>query len=154
MWHRESARIPPLAVTLAAALTMRLLAQALPAPALALPARTVLALGVLLIGVVIAVAAVMALLGAGTTVDPLAPERTSSLVVDHVYSYSRNPIVLGMALVLLGWAVWLANATALAVLPAFVAFIDRFQIAPEEKVMAQRFGGRFRDYLARTRRWI
>lgn len=96
----------------------------------------------------------MVFLRAGTTVNPLAPERTSSLIVHGVYRYSRNPMYLGMVLVLLGWAVWLANAMAFAVLPAYVTFIDRFQIAPEEAVMARRFGGPFRDYRARTRRWI
>jgi protein-S-isoprenylcysteine O-methyltransferase Ste14 len=151
---RSHPKIPPLAVTLAAAALMWLLARASPAPEFVLPARGALALGLMLAGAGIALAAVLAFRRAGTTVNPLAPERTSSLVVQGVYRLSRHPMYLGMTLILLGWAVWLANVSALAVLPAFIACIDRFQIAPEEASMARLFGGDFLAYKARTRRWL
>lgn len=89
-----------------------------------------------------------------TTVNPLTPERTSSVVQTGPYRYTRNPMYLGMALQLLAWCVWLGAPKALLALPCFVAWITRFQILPEERVLAQRFGAAYGKYHAWVRRWI
>jgi protein-S-isoprenylcysteine O-methyltransferase Ste14 len=61
---------------------------------------------------------------------------------------------LGMLLVLVGWAVYLARPWALAVLPAFVIYMNRFQIGPEERVLDGIFGAEFAAYRRRVRRWL
>lgn len=154
MRHSLDLKIPPLVLALAMAALMGLLAHAWPTLGLRLPARAVLASLALLAGAGIAVAAIVAFRRAHTTVSPLAPERSSALVAGGVYRFSRNPMYLGVTLILLGWAIWLANALAIASVAAFVAWINRFQITPEEKALAQRFGADFAAYRASTRRWL
>lgn len=61
---------------------------------------------------------------------------------------------LGLALVLAGWAMYLANIAALLMLPAFVAYMTQFQIKPEERVLLARFGLNYAEYMASVRRWI
>ena len=89
-----------------------------------------------------------------TTVNPLAPGRASAVVQSGPYRFTRNPMYLGMGLVLVGWAVWLGNAAALLGLPLFVVLLDTLQIKPEERVLRQRFGEAYARYAARVRRWV
>lgn len=89
-----------------------------------------------------------------TTVNPLRPTRATALVVQGAYRFTRNPMYLGMALLLTGWAVLLGTAAAGAAPVVFVAFITRFQIIPEERAMAERFGDAYRSYCQRVRRWL
>ena len=73
-----------------------------------------------------------------TTVNPLRPTRTTVLVIAGAYRFTRNPMYLGMALLLAGWAVLLGSWVSVAAPVVFVAFITRFQIVPEERAMAER----------------
>jgi protein-S-isoprenylcysteine O-methyltransferase Ste14 len=91
---------------------------------------------------------------AKTTVNPLKPETSASLVSTGVYSFTRNPMYLGMALVLLAWAAYLASPWALAGPALFALYITRFQIIPEERVLARLFGTSFAEYRKRVRRWL
>jgi protein-S-isoprenylcysteine O-methyltransferase Ste14 len=61
---------------------------------------------------------------------------------------------LGMLLALTAWAVWLSNWLGVLVLAAFVAYITRYQIMPEERALAAKFGSAFDEYVAQVRRWI
>ena len=102
----------------------------------------------------------MALSGLGmfrklrTTPDPLHPERASRLAQDGVYRHTRNPMYLGMALVLLGWGCWLAHPLALLCVPLAMAYLQRFQIRPEERLLHSRFGEAYARYCRRVRRWL
>ena len=91
---------------------------------------------------------------ARTTVNPLRPANASALVTTGPFALSRNPMYVGMATLLAGWAAWLGTPWALTGLVAFVAWITRFQILPEERVLAQRFGAAFDAYRGRVRRWL
>ena len=71
-----------------------------------------------------------------------------------IYRVSRNPMYLGFAILLLAWAVFLASPWMLLGVPAFMMFISRFQIQPEERALESLFGEEFRDYKARVRRWL
>lgn len=106
------------------------------------------------IGIAIVVDARVTLDRARTTWHPSVPERTTSLVTTVVYRYSRNPIYLGMFLVLVGWAVLLASPAALGLSATFVLCIDRFQIVPEERSLLTVAGDDYRDYADRVRRWV
>jgi len=61
---------------------------------------------------------------------------------------------LGFLLVLLGWALYLSHPLAFAFLPAFVVYMNRFQIGPEEKVMRAKFGAEYCSYVSSVRRWL
>lgn len=89
-----------------------------------------------------------------TTVNPLDPEQASALVSGGVFSYTRNPMYLGMALILLGQIVSLGWPPGLIVLLAFIFYIQIFQIRPEERAMRALFGETFSHYCNQVRRWI
>ena len=89
-----------------------------------------------------------------TTVNPLKPERASSIVTGGVYRISRNPMYLGMALLLLAWAVYLSALLAFVGPVIYFLYITRFQIVPEERVLKAIFGEEYVAYAARVRRWL
>lgn len=91
---------------------------------------------------------------ARTTINPLKPASSSALVTSGLYRVTRNPMYVGMALLLLAWTAWLGTPWALLGVAAFVAWITRLQIIPEERALAQRFGAEFEAYRQRVRRWI
>lgn len=98
--------------------------------------------------------AVRAFVRAQTTVHPHQPSRSSSLVTGGVYRVSRNPMYLALALLLLAWVLYWGNILGLVWLAVFVLYITRFQIVPEERALAAKFGQAYRDYCERVRRWI
>lgn len=89
-----------------------------------------------------------------TTVNPLAPENASALVTTGIYGVTRNPMYLGMLVVLAGWSVFLASGLALLGLPGFVLYIGRFQIGPEECTLEHLFAEDYRNYRSKVRRWL
>jgi protein-S-isoprenylcysteine O-methyltransferase Ste14 len=133
---------------------MWLLASAFPGLTVQLPGNTAVAIALALAGMGIAVTGVVQFRKSRTTVNPMNPAASSSLVVSGVYRVTRNPMYLGFALALLGWAVLLANPLTLLVLPLFTAYMTRFQILPEERALKSKFSADFEAYMARVRRWI
>ncbi|MBN2438533.1 MAG: isoprenylcysteine carboxylmethyltransferase family protein [Deltaproteobacteria bacterium] len=106
----------------------------------------------LLAGIVLNLLADQALKQHGTTVKPF--EKSSAFVTDGVFRISRNPMYLGMTLVLLGIALLLGSLTPLAVVILVPILFDRVFISPEEKMLEQTFGDPFREYRKRVRKWI
>lgn len=105
-------------------------------------------------GIVFAMAGVFAFHRKKTTVNPLHPEKSSSLVTHGVYRITRNPMYCGMALFLIAWAIFLDSPMALLGLPVFIFYISYFQIIPEEKILLKLFGDTFIQYQQRVRRWL
>lgn len=89
-----------------------------------------------------------------TTINPLKPERSSALVIRGVYRVTRNPMYVGIAFLLLAWAVYLSALAPFAGIVVFVLYITRFQIQPEERVLKGIFGEQYASYAARVRRWL
>jgi protein-S-isoprenylcysteine O-methyltransferase Ste14 len=147
-------RIPPLALLAACAIGMTVAAYALPAARVDVPAKPFLAIAFASAGVMVAVAGVVAFRRSKTTVNPLTPDQSSSLVTTGIYHFSRNPMYLGFLLILAGWSVWLANWAAALFLPAFVVYMNKFQIEPEERVLKEKFGPQFAGYAKGVRRWL
>ena len=108
----------------------------------------------LLCGVLLALPALALFVRARTTMHPRAPERSSRLVTGGVYRFSRNPMYLALALFLLAWALWLGNGAALVWPALFAAYLTRFQIVPEERALAAKFGQEYAQYCRRVRRWF
>jgi protein-S-isoprenylcysteine O-methyltransferase Ste14 len=106
------------------------------------------------IGVVVALSGVLSFRRARTTVNPLKPETSAALVSTGVYSFTRNPMYLGMVLLLFAWALYLTSILSLAGPAFFALYITRFQIVPEERVLDGLFGPSFVEYKKRVRRWL
>ena len=150
--HRLELKVPPAVVAAVIAAVMWLVSYTLPAFAYTpLPVATV---GLGVIGVVIIGWAMLSFLEAQTTVNPMKPSSASSLVTSGIYRHSRNPMYLGMLLILVGWALYLANILTFLVLPAFILYMNRFQIQPEERALTARFGREYLEYMSRVHRWI
>lgn len=147
-------KVPPPVAGLVMAILMWLTARAVPTVGFILPQRKGLVLGLVVAGVCVSVLGVASFRRARTTVNPLKPERSSCLVTSDIYRYTRNPMYLGLLLILLGWAVFLANILAFIFIPGFIAYLNRFQIRPEERVLASVFGQDFANYRSKVRRWL
>ncbi len=147
-------RIPPPLVALITAFGMWLVTLFTPAVPAAIGAGMVASAVFAVAGVLFSAAAAMAFRRAGTTIDPMRPERARLLVQDGVYRISRNPMYVGVASLLLAWAFYLAAPWALLGPVFFILFIDRFQIRPEERALQARFAEDFARYRARVRRWL
>lgn len=147
-------RIPPLALAAITFAGMWAVAQALPQFSLPLPASSIVGALLVMLGGAVGLAGVLSFRASRTTVNPMRPSAASSLVHAGVYRYSRNPMYLGVALALAGWAVYLTSAVALALVAALVAYLNRFQIEPEERALLEKFGTPFAEYMACVRRWI
>lgn len=133
------------------ALAMWLLAKI---PLLALPRSWWLTVILAAAGFVIAAIALLAFLRTGTTADPRDPAQSRYLVTHGIYRASRNPMYLGMALILAAWAIWLAHPLAWLGITGFMLAITRWQILPEERVLEAKFGASYRTYRQQTRRWL
>jgi protein-S-isoprenylcysteine O-methyltransferase Ste14 len=103
---------------------------------------------------VVALAAFLTFWRARTTINPLQPERASVLVTHGIYRFTRNPMYLSLLLLLVAYASHLGSWVAFAGPTGYVAYITRFQILPEERVLAAKFGDEFAAYKRRVRRWI
>ena len=143
-------RIPPPLVAIISGLLMWLAVR----PIAPLGGRLWLALLVVLAGAAVCLAGVASFRRARTTVNPLKPESASSLVVAGIYRHTRNPMYLGFAIILLGWCVFLGSALAVLGVAAFVLYIGRFQIRPEERALRELFGAEFDAFCGRVRRWV
>jgi protein-S-isoprenylcysteine O-methyltransferase Ste14 len=147
-------KIPPPLVALFLAVLMWLIPALAGSVAVQLGLRLGVALALLCLGLSIAVSGVVAFRRARTTLNPIKASSASALVNSGVYRFTRNPMYLGLLLALFAWAVLLANPLALLVLPVYVWYINRFQIIPEERVLATLFGTEYSAYKGSVRRWL
>jgi protein-S-isoprenylcysteine O-methyltransferase Ste14 len=108
--------------------------------------------GAIVASLILGVAAVMRFRAAGTPIPPNEPTR--AIVGDGVYAFTRNPMYLGMVLLLFG--IGLASASLWFPLAALVAILalTKLAIEREEAYLERKFGQQYRDYKARVRRWI
>ena len=147
-------RVPPVALVFLFGALMWGLALALPGMRYEVPGRVPISMALLFGGAAISAAGVAAFRRARTTVNPMTPGASSTLVAVGVYKLTRNPMYVGFALALAAWAVFLQSPVTLAGVVGFVGYMTRFQIHPEERALEATFGQSLRDYKERVRRWI
>ena len=147
-------KVPPPVVGLLIIVLMGLTAATFPEARFDLPGHHLLASGLALAGIAIAVSGVGAFRRVGTTMNPMNPATASALVQTGIFRFTRNPMYLGVSIVLVAWGVELANLAAGLLIPVFVLYIGRFQIRPEERALVARFGQAYEDYKAKVRRWL
>jgi protein-S-isoprenylcysteine O-methyltransferase Ste14 len=133
---------------------MWLVSRATPTLAFMFPARNILVIAIAAAGIATALSGALTFRRAHTTVNPMKPESASALVNWGMFSVTRNPMYLGLLLALTAWAIFLSNPLAFFFLPAFVLYMNRFQIAPEERALTSLFGKDFDAYRSRVRRWL
>ena len=147
-------KVPPVAQVIITAAAMYGVSKMVPALTFSLNGSTALAVGLGVMGMSLGVMGVTQFRKAQTTPNPQALEKVSSLVTSGIYRYSRNPMYLGLVLILLGWAFYLSHFLSFVLLPVFILYMKRFQIQPEEQMMARKFGKTYQAYLNKVRRWI
>ena len=106
----------------------------------------------LVLGMTLNISADRAFKKTGTTVKPF--EVSTTLVTSGVFRYSRNPMYLGMVMILTGVALLLGALSPFIIIPVFAMTMDRVFIVSEENMLDQRFGSKWKQYKANVRRWI
>ena len=147
-------KIPPMALMIFAMVIMKLLAEYFPIYHVEYTEHSILAAVILLCGVLVATLGVMAFKKSQTTMNPFLPAKATQLVITGIYNYSRNPMYLGFLLVLMSAIVHLESVSSIIILPLFVAYMNKFQIAPEEKALTRLFGEPYLVYTGKVRRWL
>lgn len=147
-------KIPPAFVFLFFAGIMYLLAKLLPVGTFDFFGRRYLTIVLFVLAILISIVSLYQFYKAKTTVDPTIPSKASRLVTGGIYKYSRNPMYLGMLLILLAFGLKLGNAFNTITAAFFVAYMNRFQIGPEEEVLSDLFGKEYRYYCSQVRRWF
>jgi protein-S-isoprenylcysteine O-methyltransferase Ste14 len=147
-------RIPPVIVGIILAAAMWLVAAVTPRLPVPLVFRALASAVLFTMAVTVVAAAISIFRRVGTTVNPTVLDRSTTLVTDGIYRVTRNPMYLAILLALLGIATFLSSPAALFTAFAFVPYMNRFQIKPEERALRIVFAGAFDSYVQRVRRWI
>ena len=147
-------KLPPVAVVLIIGALMWAIARHLPIVPIAIAGKTILAATIALTGIALGVMGILIFRRVQTTVHPSVPDKASAIVDSGVYRFSRNPMYLGLALVLTGWGLFLGEAANVVMIAVFVAYMTQFQIKPEERVLEAKFGAAYTDYRSSVRRWL
>ena len=145
-------KIPPPIVTLTFGLTIYFSEPLFPNLGNAI--FNILSLIILILGIITLASAVSSFKEHKTTINPIAIDKASSLVVTGAFKYSRNPMYLGMVFFLLALTAAFNLIGGILLTFLFACFITKFQIIPEEAVMKEIFGEEFNDYKQKTRRWL
>lgn len=147
-------KVPPLALALMLGALMWLGAALVPSLSFSFRGQRWVIAALASAGTLLGFAGIVAFRRAGTTVDPRQPAKSAALVATGIYRVSRNPMYVGLLLLLAAWAAQISNLLALAGLPAFVVYMNHFQIEPEERALRAKFGARFAEYERSVRRWL
>lgn len=147
-------KIPPPVIAVLCGGFAWLLAHCTPGFHLDVPARLPIVAILVLIGLALDFSGLLSFRKAKTTFNPLSPGKSTAIVQSGLYKFTRNPMYLGMVFNLLGLCVFLANPLAVVAVVAFVAYITRFQIIPEERLLLAKFGEPYALYTKSVRRWL
>lgn len=147
-------KIPPLLVVVLFAGLMWLVSISFRLYSFSLPYNLVIVSSFWLVALVITLVSAISFKSAKTTVNPTQPNNTSALVTSGIYRITRNPMYLSFSLILLGWGFYLCAVGPLLLVPLFIAYINYFQIIPEENALSKIFGQRYNHYKKNVRRWL
>jgi protein-S-isoprenylcysteine O-methyltransferase Ste14 len=152
--HRLELKVVPVVLLAIAVALIWLLARLLPDLGLIFPGQTVCALFLFALSGYLGLKGIWDFRQAKTTVHPHQPDKASTVVSNGIYRYSRNPMYLGLVLLLIVEGLVLKNWSMLFVVWGFIAYLSRFQIVPEERALEMKFGQEYLDYKEKVRRWI
>ena len=109
---------------------------------------------ILLVGSLILINPVFKFIKSKTTVNPVKFKKVNKLVTSGIYKYSRNPMYLGMILIIISTSIFYLNYISVVTPFIFYFWINRFQIKREEIFLKEKFGEEYLSYMSKTRRWI
>jgi protein-S-isoprenylcysteine O-methyltransferase Ste14 len=147
-------KVPPPAVAVLFGVLMWLASRLVAPIEVSFGIRVILAVVIASAGMVFGITGMASFVRAKTTMNPIKPGATSSLVSGGTFRITRNPMYLSLLLYLLAWAGYLSSWLAVLFLPVFVLYITQFQIKPEERALSALFGEEYASYKARVRRWL
>ena len=145
-------KIPPPFVTLAFGFLINYTKNIF--PKIEISEKTIFGVFMIIIGTMIIVSAISLFKKYQTTITPLNPSDATKLVTKGIYKFSRNPMYLGLLLVLSGFSIILNPIGGLLFIPLFIIYLNLFQIIPEENIMVDLFKDEFLEYRDNVRRWI
>jgi len=119
-----------------------------------LPYRQIVSVIILIIGLIVIVSPVVDFIKSKTTVNPVKFKNVNRLVTTGIYRYSRNPMYLGMILIIISTTVYYLNFLSVFSPLIFYIWINKFQINREEIFLEDKFGSEYLEYKSKTRRWI
>jgi protein-S-isoprenylcysteine O-methyltransferase Ste14 len=106
------------------------------------------------VGFIVLLIAISAFIKLKTTINPLKPEDATFLVTTGIFRLSRNPMYLGLLLLIISLWVKTGAVSGFILVPSFVAYLNYFQILPEERAMKALFLGKYKVYCQQVRRWL
>tara|TARA_B100001248_G_C27352910_1_gene442300 strand:+ start:879 stop:1319 length:441 start_codon:yes stop_codon:yes gene_type:complete len=119
-----------------------------------IPHQTLVSILILLIGILILIIPVTNFIKYKTTIDPIEFKKVNKLVTSGIYKYSRNPMYLGLLLIVISSSILYLNIYSVSTPIFFYYWINRFQIQREEIFLTEKFGKEYLSYKTKTRRWI
>ena len=147
-------KVPPVALFILVLVASYFSAQQLSIGAIGMPFKLIiLGVGTVLSGV-IGLSGIWEFRKQKTTFNPIKVETASSVVDSGVFGYTRNPMYLGLFILLFCFGYFFQNIFSVLLSFAFVIYMNQFQIKPEERALEQLFGAEYVDYKQKVRRWV
>ena len=119
-----------------------------------IPLQLEISIFILSAGILIFVNPVLQFIKSKTTVNPIQFEEVNKLVTSGIFKYSRNPMYLGMLMIVLSTSIFYLNIYSILTPLLFILWINKFQIIREEEFLTEKFGDEYLSYKKKTRRWI
>jgi protein-S-isoprenylcysteine O-methyltransferase Ste14 len=89
---------------------------------------------------------------ARTPLKPFVPVK--AVITTGPFRYSRNPVYLGMFMIVTGWAIYLTSFSPWLPAMGFVWMICRYWVPMEELQMEREMGDAYLAYKKQVRRWL
>ena len=112
-----------------------------------------LGVAIIICGLAVLILAVRVFKQLETTINPMQPSQASKLAITGPFKFTRNPMYLGMSIMLLGFGLIFGAKLTLCLVILFILYITFFQIIPEERAMKEKFND-WEDYCSKVRRWL
>ena len=119
-----------------------------------LPNQDITSIIIFLIGMLILINPIFKFIKSKTTIDPIKFKKVNKLITSGIYRYSRNPMYLGLLMLVTSTSIFYLNIFSITTPFFFYYWINRFQIKREEIFLTKKFGKEYLLYKTKTRRWI
>jgi len=145
-------KIPPPIVTLVFAALIYFSSEW--SPSIVFLGQNLISLFLMMLGFLVLLIAISAFIKLKTTINPLKPEAATSLITTGIFKLSRNPMYLGMLLLII--SLWIKTGAVLGfiLVAGFIAYLNYFQIFPEEQAMKRLLSDKYKTYCQQVRRWL
>ena len=119
-----------------------------------IPLQLEISFFILSLGTLVFINPVLKFIKSKTTINPIQFEETNRLVTSGIFKYSRNPMYLGMLMIIISTSIFYLNIYSILTPFLFIFWINKFQIKREEVFLTEKFGKEYLSYKNKTRRWL